>query len=123
LAAFTIASAAILDATEILTNFSDQDWKVMLIELESKSLFWKKRLIECLGDLHNQYELDIILNIINTTDEDLFITCVDSLRFLSLSNLSILKKEQIRSRIEALLQNTSLPVKCILEEFIKKNNL
>lgn len=111
---------AILESTEILKQFSDNDWNLLLKQLNVKSLFWQKRLIECLGDLHNPYELEVILEIINTSDKDLFITCVDSLRFLDLAILDNSKKKQLLSKIEVLLEKSSAPVKQILAEFIKK---
>lgn len=113
---------AILDATEILKKFGVHDWGFLLDELNSKPLFWQKRLVECLGDLHNPYELEVLLDIINTNDEDLFISCVDSLRLLDLSNIDDTKKKQILSKIDILLQSASLPVKRVLEDFIKKAN-
>lgn len=113
---------AILDATEILKKFSHYDWNLLLDELNSKSLFWKNRLAECLGDLHNSHELEVLLNIINTNDEDLFISCVDSLRLLNISDIDKTKKNQLLSQIDILLKSTSPPVKYVLEEFIKKAN-
>ncbi len=111
---------AILESTEILKQFSDSDWHLLLKQLKLKPIFWQKRLIECLGDLHNPYELEVVLETINTSDKDLFITCVDSLRFLDLSTLDKSKKEQLLSKAEIILEKASSPVKCVLEEFIKK---
>lgn len=113
---------AILDATDILKKFNHRDWVLLLDQLNSKSLFWKKRLVECLGDLNNLYELDVLLNIINIDDEDLFISCVDSLRLLNLSHIDKAKKEQLLSKIDILLPSVSLPIKCVLEDFVKKIN-
>ncbi|NUE67582.1 hypothetical protein [Snodgrassella sp. ESL0253] len=111
---------AILEAIEILKRFNDNDWLFLLKQLKDKPIFWQKRLIECLGGLHSPYELEVILEIINTTDEDLFISCVDSLRFLDLSTLDNEKKEQLLSKSERALERASSPVKRILEEIIKK---
>lgn len=113
---------AILESTEILKQFDDNDWDLLLKQLEFKSLFWQKRLVECLGDLHNSYELEIILDLINTSDDDLFITCVDSLRLLNLSSLDNLKKEWLLLKIETLLGKASPPVKRVLEGLIAKIN-
>ena len=69
---------AILEATEILKEFNNNDWELLLTQLKLKPIFWQKRLVECLGDLHNSHELEVLLNIINTNNEDLFISCVDT---------------------------------------------
>ena len=68
---------AILESTEILKQFDDNDWDLLLKQLAFKSLFWQKRLVECLGDLHNTYELEIILDLINTSEHNKFKKCVD----------------------------------------------
>lgn len=111
---------AILEAIEILKRFNNDDWLFLLKNLKDKPIFWQKRLIECLGDLLNSYELEVILEIINTTDEDLFITCVDSLRFLDLSALDDEKKEQLLSKSERVLETASSSERYILDEVIKK---
>lgn len=110
----------ILEATEILKKFNNNDWDLLLNQLKLKPIFWQKRLVECLGDLHNSHELEVLLDIINTNNEDLFISCVDSLRLLDLSNIDNSKKEQLLSKIDILLQDASSPVKCVLEKFIKR---
>lgn len=111
---------AILEATEILNKFNNNDWELLLSQIKLKPIFWQKRLVECLGDLHNSYELDVLLNIINTNFEELFISCVDSLRLLDLSNLDKSKKKSLLLKIDILLQNASSPVKSVLQELIKK---
>lgn len=111
---------AILEATEMLNKFNNNDWELLLSQIKLKPIFWQKRLVECLGDLHNSYELDVLLNIINTNCEELFISCVDSLRLLDLSNLDKSKKKSLLLKIDILLQNASSPVKSVLQELIKK---
>jgi hypothetical protein len=91
-----------------------------LNELKSKDNFWKKRLVECLGDLHVAYELEVILRVIDTSDEDLFISCIDSLRLLDLSGLGKHDQEALLLRISFLLDETSPPVRKILEKFSEK---
>ncbi|WP_086632765.1 hypothetical protein [Commensalibacter intestini] len=111
---------AILEAIEILKQFSQKDWDLLLKQLNFQSLFWKKRLVECLGDLQNQYELKVILSIICTENEDLFITCIDALRGLDLSCLNS-EKKQLLQRTQAILKATiSLSSKRILTEFLYK---
>lgn len=51
-------------------------------------MFWKIRLVECLGDLNNSYELEVILYLINTDDNNLFYSCLDSLRSMEICSLA-----------------------------------
>ncbi|MCJ2385087.1 hypothetical protein ACL36S_01720 [Lactiplantibacillus plantarum] len=78
---------ALFICEELLEKFSDDDWEKLIEESSKESDEWKKRLVECLGYLHNSYELRIILNFINTDNKDLFIACVDSLRSMDLDDL------------------------------------
>jgi len=110
----------ILEASDILRKFDKGDWELLLKELKNKDNFWKKRLVECLGDLHVAYEFEVILRIINTGDEDLFISCIDALRLLDLSGLGGRDKEELLLRVLFLLDEASPPVKEILGGFARK---
>ncbi|GKW05198.1 hypothetical protein PEC301877_40110 [Pectobacterium carotovorum subsp. carotovorum] len=111
---------AIVDSIEMLNQFSDDDWQLLIRELENKPVLWQKRLVECLGGGHNSYEIKIILELINTEDEDLFIACIDTLRSLNLSDLSLETKERFLTRAKLLMMKSKPPVKKVLEEFINK---
>ena len=111
---------AILEAADILRGFGKNDWELLLKQLEFKSIFWKKRLVECLGELNVSQELEIILSVINTSDEDLLVACIDALRLLDLSKLGERKKEELSLRVACLLTEASPPMKRVLESFIEK---
>lgn len=113
---------AILEATTILESFSDSDWMLLLNKLEGKSVFWKKRLVECLGDLNNQHEISVIFSVLDTDDEDLIIAGVDALRLLNLSTLDEQRKENLSLKAGFLLKKTSGPARKILEDFRSKLN-
>lgn len=111
---------AILEASDILRRFDKGDWARLLKELKNKDVFWKKRLVECLGDLHVAYELEVILHIINTSDEDLLVSCIDALRLLDLSKLGRRDQEELLLRVSFLLNEASPPVREMLESFSGK---
>ncbi len=111
---------AVIESAEILSKFNESDWACLFNELAHKSIFWKTRLVECLGDLKNSHELDIILALIDTDNYDLFISCVDSLRAMDICDLSEDDLGKINDKIYHLEQNASLPVKSILESFSRK---
>ncbi len=79
---------AIVESTEMLSKFKESDWKCLLGDLANKPIFWKIRLVECLGDLNNSYELEVILYLINTDDNNLFNSCLDSLRSMGICGLT-----------------------------------
>lgn len=107
----------LIESAEILDKFTDSDWQQLLTTLADKSIFWKTRLVECLGDLRNSYELEVILELINTDDNDLFVSCIDSLRTIDISSLSENQLDKINNKIRYLILNASLPVKSVLDKF------
>lgn len=110
----------IIEPTIILNSFTDSDWVSLFDHLSDKSIYWKIRLVECLGDLNNDYEIQVILELIDTDNDELFVCCVDSLRSINLCNLPENSLKMMQSRIAHLIQNASLPAKSILEKFIDK---
>lgn len=111
---------AVIESAEILSKFNESDWTCLFNELTHKSIFWKTRLVECLGDLKNNHEINIILSLIDTDNYDLFISCVDSLRSIDICGLSEDDLGKINDKIYHLEKNASLPVKSILESFSRK---
>ncbi|MGC8100946.1 hypothetical protein [Metapseudomonas otitidis] len=112
----------ILEAADVLREFDKGDWELLLDDLKDKGVFWRKRLVECLGDFKVLYEIEVILRIVNTDDEDLRICCFDALRMLDLSGVDGRTREELSSRAEYLLDEVSLPVKKILEDFVERLN-
>lgn len=113
----------IIESAEMLSKFNEADWLCLFGDLANKSIFWKRRLVECLGDLKNSHELNVILELINTDDYDLFINCVDSLRSMDICSLSEGDLGKINDKIYYLEQNSSLPVKNVFENFSRKFNI
>lgn len=111
---------AILDGIEMLKQFTEKDWQLLLENLHSKSILWKQRLIECLGDINNLYEVKVISEVISTEDHDLFISCVDSLRSLNLSELNIVIKEELLAKLNLIVITASRPEKGVIKDLIQK---
>ena len=110
----------VVESTEILSKFNESDWACLFNELSNKSIFWKTRLVECLGDLKNSHELNIILKLIDTENYDLFISCIDSLRSMDICSLSEDDLDKVSGKIYHLKSNASLPAKSILDSFSHK---
>lgn len=111
---------AIVEATEILNQFNESDWTSLVDSLDNKSIFWKMRLVECLGDLDNIYELAVILALIEINDNDLIISCIDALRTINVDSLSENEFERINDRLSSINKIGSLTGLCIVEDFKRK---
>ena len=52
-------------AQDIISNFTDDDWKLLLERLSKQDIEWKKKLAYCLYDDNNKYELLVLLELLN----------------------------------------------------------
>lgn len=111
---------ALFICEDILKEFSDDKWKELLRVIPNENVRWKIHLAECMGNIENPYELQCILKMINTDNDDLFVACVDSLRCMDMSSLNELDKKEIQNQIKSRMEKSSPPVVKVFEEFLKK---
>ena len=97
-------------AREIISEFKESDWKMLLEEISKKDVEWKKRIAYCLYDRDNKYEWLLLLELIDTEDDELLEISLDSLR-------SFINKETTGSLIDS-----GRPTQIMLEDLIKKIN-
>jgi hypothetical protein len=109
-------------ATEILSRFIQQDWDKLLLEINKKSLHWKKKLAYCLESNHNANGLSALLFLVTTDDDELIEICVDSLRGFSESDIkaSILVSKELLNHINESMKSAGVVTKKIYADFLKK---
>lgn len=109
-------------ASEKLLKFNPKDWEELSRIVHTKPLEWQKKLAYCLDNSCNRYELEILLSLLNTEDEELFEICIDTLRSFTTpeSKQMILDNPSILNRVNDLLPKTGVAVKKILEDFLVK---
>lgn len=105
---------------DILKEFSDVEWIELLNKIPNANVVWKIRLAECLDDICSPYDLQCIIKMINTNNNDLFVACVDALRCMDISYLKETDKNEIINQINLLMEDSSPPVKKVLESFLEK---
>lgn len=112
----------VISASEMLSKFTDEDWENLLNELPKQSLAWKRKVVYCIDNNNNPYELKCLLALANTEDEELFEMSVDSLReFINEKNLNLIKEEKILvDKVEKLVETAGVATKRILDEFLIK---
>jgi hypothetical protein len=109
-------------ACEILSEFTPSDWVELSNQVLSKSIEWQRKLAYCLDNECDINELNILLLLINTNDEELFEICVDTLRSFKNQETKqiVLDNPKILQRVNDLLTNASIPVKKMLQDFLSK---
>jgi len=109
-------------AQGMLEKFSEENWNELLKNLNNKTVEWKKRLAYCLHDENSLWQLKVLIELLDTEDEELFELSVDSMRtFINANTKSeILQKSTIITRIKERLPSVGKPIKIILEDFLTK---
>lgn len=81
----------------------------------------EKRLVYCLGDNNREEDVNIILNVIDTGDTELFVMCIDALNeMITEENKSrILCYKNINKALE-LIPKSGVASKNILERFVQR---
>lgn len=112
----------IIDVQNILSKFTTNDWEILKQTIANKPLYWQMKLAYCLNNSWSSLELDILLELINTEDDELLVITLDSLRdFVNeLNSDKIEEKNIIKIKIEILLDKSDKVTKTILEDFLLK---
>lgn len=112
----------VIFATETLRKFNEVDWEKLLFSILSKSREWQIRFAYATADINNEYVLKCLILLSDTEDDELFETCIDSLRVIanSESRLKILNDKGIQHKVEKIMQKCDSVSKKMFEEFIRK---
>lgn len=111
---------ALFICEDILKGFSEVKWEELLKVIPNENIRWKVRLAECVGNVGSSYEIQCILKMIDTDDEDLFVACVDTLRSMDMSIIDETTKNEMQAQIKSRMETSSPPVVKVFEEFLKK---
>ena len=111
-------------AREIILDLKECDWKMLLEEISKKDVEWKKRIAYCLYDRDNKYEWLLLLELIDTEDDELLEISLDSLRsFINKETTgSLIDDPAVICKIKRLYHNSGRPTQVMLEDLIKKIN-
>ncbi|MBG9911267.1 hypothetical protein ABD83_07320 [Bacillus xiamenensis] len=112
-----------LIASEILSDFSLNDWEELSNQVLNKPIEWQRKIAYCLDNECNEYEFNILMDLLNTNDTELFEICIDTLRSYPIEEGKkiVLQHPQILERINQMLATSANPpAKIVLQDFISK---
>ncbi|HDR7638626.1 MULTISPECIES: hypothetical protein [Bacillus] len=107
-------------AQELLNDFTDKDWGKLFQSINDKNDKWKIRLTYCIDDDLGINGLELLLNMLDESDE-VVETTIDSLRSFNSEEHKkmIVSNSRVIDTAQKLLEKASLPVKKVLEDFLK----
>ncbi|PFD46463.1 hypothetical protein [Bacillus cereus] len=107
-------------AQELLNDFTDKDWGKLFQSIYDKNDKWKIRLAYCIDDDLGINGLELLLNMLDESDE-VVETTIDSLRSFNSEEHKkmIVSNSRVIDTAQKLLEKAGLPVKRVLEDFLK----
>lgn len=109
-------------AREMLEKFNDSDWEKLGNSVLSKSIEWQIRFAYCVdSDINDEVIIKILILLCGVENEELFETCIDSLRVIANSeNMDIIvNNKMIIQRVEKVLPKCGVATRRMFEDFIK----
>lgn len=108
-------------AENMICEFSNNDWDLLLEIIPKRTVEWQKRLAYCMHDGDDLKQLSVLLKLVGTDDSELFEIVVDSLRsFTSKECLNLIQADsQVVLKIRELLPKVGETAKRVFEEFLK----
>src|SRR5690349_10435538 len=98
-------------AQELLNDFTDKDWGKLFQSINDKNDKWKIRLAYCIDDDLGINGLELLLNMLDESDE-VVETTIDSLRSFNSEEHKkmIVSNSRVIDTAQKLLEKASLPV-------------
>lgn len=111
----------VIYASQLISDFNDDDWYKLIEHIDEKDDMWKKRLVYCLGDGERTADVDVILKLMDTEDDELFVMCIDALKEMITENNKdkILSCKNINKALE-LIPKSGIATKNVLEKFVQR---
>lgn len=112
-------------AENMLYEFEENDWEILSEVVFERTIEWKKRLAYCMHDKNDLNQLRVLLDLVDTDDNELLEIVVDSLRgFTSEKSLKLIQSNsKIVSKIEELMPKVGDVTKRIFEAFLDNNRM
>lgn len=107
---------------ELIRQFTENDWKELILNLKHKEDKYKIRLAYCIDEDTGLNGFYLLLELLKENDE-VVEYALDSLRSFNKEPYKklILSDKSIVTKAESLLKNASPPVKLMLEVFLEQN--
>ena len=110
----------IFKAMDIIQEFDNSDWELLISNLKYKSNIWKERLVNCIFDSNNIYQQKVILELLKIDDINLFVAIISTInaRNISFSNET---NQMILKRIDFYMNKVDSFDQRLFDKYKEKN--
>lgn len=109
-------------AVNTVENFSEDDWKLLVINASEKSLDWQVKLANVLGDFTTENSVTILISLLGSNNDEVIEAAIDSIR--GMTHLDILKNTEVRKlisvKMDQLKDKNSLLTNLIINDLKEK---
>lgn len=84
-------------AVTTVENFSEDDWKLLVINASEKSPDWQVKLANVLGDFTTENSVTILISLLGSNNDEVIEAAIDSIR--GMTNIEVLKDDKVRKLI------------------------
>lgn len=84
-------------AVNTVENFSEDDWKLLVINASEKSPDWQVKLANVLGDFTTENSVTILISLLGSSNNEVIEAAIDSIR--GMTHLDVFKNTEVRKLI------------------------
>lgn len=113
------SDSAVIYALELVQQLTPADWDELKSCWRYRTQEWQYRCAEIISDGDSQQAIPLLLEMLETPDDELTLTAADSLRSIDTTKQNLYLSPDVLKRLQALFQNSPI-AQIIVNELLKK---
>ncbi len=110
---------AVIYAIDLVQKMTPTDWDSLKSCWRHRPQEWQYRCAEIISDADSQQVIPLLLEMLQTPDDELTITAVDYLRSIGVAEQNVYLNQDVLKRLQMLYQNSSIS-RIIFNELLKQ---
>jgi hypothetical protein len=110
---------AVIYAIDLVQKMTPADWDSLKSCWRDRRQEWQYRCAEIISDADSQQVIPLLLEMLQTPDDRLTITAVDSLRSIGIAEQNVYLNQDVLKRLQILSENSSI-TEIVVNELLKQ---
>lgn len=110
---------AVISAIDLVQKMTPTDWDSLKSCWRDRPPEWQYRCAEIISDADSPQVIPLLLEMLQTPDDELTITAADSLRSIGVAEQNVYLSQDVLKRLQMLSQNSSL-TRIVVNELLKQ---